>query len=270
MANGKPRSKAKKVCSITLSVLTYIFFAICLVALVLSVTAKRDPDGAVNIWGKQLRVVRSDSMAACDETDVSKYDIKDIPIKSVVFIELVPDEKEARDAWYADLEVGDVLTFKYVYVKQETITHRIVDKIENANGGYTIVLEGDNKSSDADTLTQSIDTSKVDSPNYIIGKVTSQSYPLGLLITAVRSSVGIICIIIIPCVIIAIFEILRIVNVLGEKKRTSEREENERRDAELEEMKRQLEILKKAAEASSPSENTNTEIEKTENTESEN
>ncbi len=243
MSNDKPKTKAQKVIGTILNVLTYLFFAICLIALVLSVTAKRDVDGAVNLWGKQMRVVVSDSMGKCDQTDVSGYEIKDIPIKSMIFIDLIPEDEGEAAEWYADLKVGDVLTFRYAYVQQETITHRITEITPKETGGYIIKLEGDNKASDANTLSQTIDTSLTDSPNYVIGKVTGQSYAIGLLTTAVKSPVGIVCIVIIPCAIIAIFEIFRLVNALTENRRKKERDEQKKRDAEFEEMKRQLEFL---------------------------
>ncbi len=252
MSNDKPKTKPQKIIGIILNALTYIFFAICLVALVFSIAAKRDVDGAVNFGGKQMRIVLSDSMGKCDQTDVSGYEIKDIPVKSMIFIELAPEDEQEKQSWYADLEVGDVVTFRYVYVTQETITHRIISKTENENGGYTIVLEGDNKNSDTNTLTQTIDTSKEDSPNYIIGKVTGKNYLLGVLITAVKSPVGIICIVIIPCVIIAIFEVFRLISALTENRRKKEREEQKKKDDELEELKRQLAALQKADTSAQP------------------
>ncbi len=238
-----PTTKAKKIVGIVLNVIMYIFFAFCIFALVLSVSAKKDADGAVSIFGKQVRIVVSDSMAKCEQTDVSEYKIKDIPVKSMIFIDLVPENEQEAKEWYANLEVGDVLTFRYVYVRQETITHRITKITEKETGGYIIDLEGDNKASDSNTLTQQIDTSLADSPNYVIGKVTGQSYFLGVVITAVKSPVGIVCIVIIPAVIIAIFEIIRLINAITEGKRKKQEEENRRRDEELENMRRQLELL---------------------------
>ncbi len=254
MASDKPKSKAKKISGIILSVLTYVFFAICLVALIFSITAKRDADGAINIFGKQMRVVVSDSMSKCEQTDVSSFAIKDIPIKSMIFIELVPEEAEKEQEWYAGLNKGDVLTFRYLYREQETITHRITNITAKPTGGYIIELKGDNKATEnVDTLEQIIDTTD-NGPNYVIGKVTGQSYALGLLATAVKSPVGIICIIIVPCVVIAFFEIIRLVNVFTENKRKREKEESDKKDAELEEMRKQLELLQQAVGAQTTAE----------------
>ncbi len=252
MTKEESKSKFKKIIGIILNVLTYLFFALCLVALILSVAAKKDADGAVSLWGKQMRVVVSDSMAACPDTDVSDHEIKDIPIRSMIFIDLVPKDAAEAEAWYADLKAGDVLTFRYVYVSQETITHRIIEITPKETGGYMITLEGDNKASDSNTLTQTIDTSLEDSPNYVIGKVTAQNYWLGLLVATVKNPIGIVCIVIIPCVIIAVFEIFRLVGALTENRRKREREEQKKRDEEFEEMKRQLELLQQKQQENTP------------------
>lgn len=243
---AKP-SKIKRILGIIVNVLFVIFFLLCLVGLFLSITAKQNSDGAMELFGYEMRLVVSPSMEKCDETDVSGYEIKDIPVNSLVFIETVPeDEEESRD-WYAALKVGDVLTFRYVYTTQETITHRIVEIEANENGGYTIVLEGDNKNSETGALQQVIDTSQTDSPNYVIGKVTGKSVALGYLITAVQSPWGLIFIVIIPCLIIIVIEIIRIAGVLSQKKKEAAKAEQQKKDEEIEELKRRLAAVESVA-----------------------
>lgn len=230
----------KKVGKIAANILLYVFIAVCLFSVILTISSKKDADGTATIFGVQMRSVLSASMEKCDATDVSGYEIKDIPTGSMVFIEVVPEDPEEAAQWYANLKIGDVLTFKYVYVKQETITHRITGIRQNADGGYTIRLEGDNKNSDSDTLTQTINTSEKNSPNYVIGKVTGQSYLLGLFVKTMKSPVGLICIVIIPSLIIVILEILKIIKLLGADKRKKEQEEKERTANELDELRRRL------------------------------
>ena len=133
-------STVKKIGKIILNVLFYLFIALALFAIVVSVTSKKDSDGAAIVFGYEMRFVQSDSMGACEQTDVSGYKIKSIPVKSMIFVEVVPEDEQAAQEWYSNLRKGDVLTFRYVYVKQETITHRIVeDPVLNERGGYTIV-----------------------------------------------------------------------------------------------------------------------------------
>lgn len=233
----------KKALRITGDVLLYVIVALALFVLIISITAKKDSDGTATVFGKQLRFVQSDSMAECDLTDVSGYEIKSIPVKSCVFIDVVPENEAEKAEWYKKLKVGDVLTFKYVYTKQETITHRIVNIVDNGTGGYVIVLEGDNKNSDSNLLTQTINTSLTDSPNYVIGKVTGQSYFLGLLVYAFKTPVGIICLIIIPCLIIIAFEVMRLIRVFGKERKEKMRVEQERQADEIAELRRQLAAL---------------------------
>lgn len=228
--------KAIKVINIVFTVFLYIFLAFSLFLLVISITSKRDADGAVNLFGAQARIVLSPSMEKCDQTDVSAYEIKDIPVKSMVFIELVPENSDKAQEWYSKLQVGDVLTFRYVYTRQETITHRIT-QIQPTTGGYIITLTGDNKNDDSGVLSQTVDTSLADSPNYIVGKVTGQSVFLGTIVYAIKQPLGIALIIILPCSVIIIYEVIKLVSYLTEGKKKKQQEE-------IEQLKSQLEALK--------------------------
>ncbi len=213
--NGKRVSAVEKTVGIVVHVLLACFFLFCLTGLFLSVMAKQTSDGAIKLFGYEMRLVVSNSMEKSETTDVREYAIQDIPIHSLIFIETVPEGKEK--AWYDALKIGDVLTFRYVYTKQETITHRIVEIKENEQGGYTIVLEGDNKNATTGALQQVIDTSQTNSLNYVIGKVTGKSIVLGYLVTFLQSTWGIIFIVIVPCLIIIFIEISRIIRVIREK-----------------------------------------------------
>lgn len=248
------KKRAGKIVSIILNVLMYAFLALCVFVLIIAVSSKKDVDGAATIFGRQVRLIRSDSMAESEATDVSDFDIKDIPIKTLIFIETVPEDAEEREDWYDDLEVGDVLTFRYVYVSQETITHRIISIEEKETGGYIIQLRGDNASSDTNAGIQTIDTSQTESPNYVIGKVTGTSRFLGLLVYALKTPVGICCIVIVPCVIVIGFEIVRIVGVVNEEKRKKAKEETAKKQDEIDELKQQLAALQAAVGLKQPAE----------------
>ena len=180
-------------------------------------------------------------MEKCDATNTDEFEIKDIPVGSMVYVKVIPADEDDAYAWYSELKIGDVLTFRYVYASQETITHRIVDIEEKDDKtGFIIKLQGDNKNSESGVLTQTIDTSLKNSPNYVIGKVMGQSRLLGLIVTVLKSAVGIICVVILPCLAIVIYEIVKIVKVITHDKRKKTMEENARRDSELEALKRRL------------------------------
>lgn len=234
-----------KILKIAGNVLTYAFMAVCLALVIFSFSFKKTSDDALTIFGMQARIIQSDSMEKSEFTNVSKYDIKSIPVKSLVFIQTVPEDEKDAEKWFNSLKVGDVLTFRYVYNGQVTITHRIV-KIEDKkepSGGRIITLEGDNKTATNNLMQQTLDTSRHFDPtcyNYIIGKVTGQSHFLGLALYAVNTPVGMFCIVVLPCLIIIIMEIVRIVSVFSEEKRKKAEAEKEQKDAEIELLKQQL------------------------------
>ncbi len=231
----------KRAAAVAANVFVYCFLVVCLIGVTLTLAAKKGEDGTATLFGYQMRYVLSPSMEKCDATDVSDFEIKDIPTKSMVFVKVVPDDAEEAKAWYADLEIGDVLTFRYVYVRQETITHRIVDIYEKPEGdGYIITLEGDNKSDGSENLRQVIDTSLKDSPNYVIGKVTGQNYLLGVLVQALKTPVGIVCVIITPALIILFLELFKIFNLFARDKRKKELKIREEQQSEIEQLKRRL------------------------------
>ena len=243
----------KRALTVAANVFIYIFLIVCLICVTLTLTAKKSDDGTSTLFGYQMRYVLSPSMEKCDATydTIKGYDIKDIPTKSMVFVEVIPEEPEAAMKWYEDLEIGDVLTFKYVYVRQETITHRITDKYLKPDGsGYIISLAGDNKDSDSENLTQVIDTSIPESPNYVIGKVVGQNYALGLLVHTLKTPVGMVCIIIVPALIILLVELVKVINLFSSGKRKKEEEIREAQKSEIEELKRRLaeiEAMKKSS-----------------------
>lgn len=202
-------------------IIIYIFLAICVFSVLVTVLSKKDSDGAAEIFGYQMRVVTSDSMAECEHTDVSAYKIKDIPKRSLVFVKMMPQSSAEADAFYRSLQAGDVLTFRYVYTTQITITHRITSITEKDTGGFIIELAGDNKNSKDTQLTQVIDTSVPNNTNYVLGKVVGHSYLLGLVMSVMKQPVGIVLFIILPCFIIILLEVIKIVKVLEEDKRSA-------------------------------------------------
>lgn len=239
----------KKIGSVAANVLLVIFLVLCVFSVMVTLLSKRDADGATTLWGHQMRIIISESMAKCDATDVSDFKIKSIPLRSMIFIELVPEDPQEADEWYADLKEGDVLTFRYYYTSQETITHRIISIQPVASGGYKIELMGDNQLAGTQQGIQTIYTADTDSFNYVLGKVTGQSYPLGFLISLLKEPVGIVLIIIVPCAIIILLQVLKLVSLFTADKKKKQAEEAAKKDSELEELRRRLAQLEQNAPA---------------------
>lgn len=246
---------AKKVANIVLDVVVVIVLLLALFTMIVTVNAKKSKDGTATIFGYQLRFVQSGSMEKCAHTDVSKYKVKSIKVKSCVFIKTAPTDVEKIKEWYKTLKVGDVLTFQYnkndgsaapedYEGDSMVITHRVI-KIEKkeTGDGYIITLKGDYKSSKGNEPAEQVIDTEVDTPattTYIIGKVTGQSYLLGLCVYVLKKPVGIVCVVIVPCLLMIVIQIFRIANVLGEDKKNKRKEEQAHKDDEIEELKRQL------------------------------
>lgn len=241
------KAKLKKIGKIVGNAILYLFLALCIIVVGFTVFGARNEDGAVNVFGYQMRIVTTDSMAPCEATDVSDYEIGSIRRRSVVFIKAVPEDPTEAAAFYESLREYDVLTFRYVYTSQVTITHRLIQKEPNGKGGYILTLVGDNKTEGSHLLTQTIDTSEENAMNYVIGKVTGTSYLLGTVLSVLREPVGIICAIILPCLIIIALEVLKIIGVLNSEKKKKAQAEKEATENELAELRRKLAEYEKGA-----------------------
>lgn len=241
------QEKIKKILRIAGDVLLGLLLVFAAFVLIVTITAKKDTDGTSKVFGYKLYFVKSGSMEKCEYVDVSSYKIKSIPVKSCIFVSAVPEDEAELKEWYKTVKIGDVLTFRYSYDggKQETITHRVV-KIDEKGDGFVFTLRGDNRNSEEGVLDQVIDTTVAENLNYIIGRVTGQSYLLGLLVYAFKQPVGIILLIIVPCMIIIVFQVMRIVKVIGEEKKEKSNEKELKQKSEIEELKRQIEMLKQS------------------------
>ena len=158
--------------------------------------------------------------------------------------------------------MGDVLTFRYVYTSQVTITHRLVQKTPKDTGGYVLTLVGDNKNADTELLTQTIDTAKTNTMNYVIGKVTGSSYLLGVLLSILRRPIGIVLVIIVPCFIIILLEVFKIIGVVTAEKKKREQEEKIAKENELAELRRKLALLEAGSENTDGASSDEREVEK--------
>lgn len=259
----KPKTVLQKILDVALKVIVVIVVIIAVFVLFVTITSKKSPDGAANIFGYQMRTILTGSMEKCkhedpseecDHVDVSKYEIGHLPVDTMIFIELVPEDKDEANEWYKNLKEGDVLTFQYTGMG--VVTHRIIEIEPNSTGGYEIDLMGDNRGDDGTAGVQTIITNNADSANRVIGKVVGQSVFLGKAVTIIRKPVGAIFVILVPCLLIVIVEVVKIIVVLTEDKRAKRKAQNEERKAleektemareDIEELKKQIEQTKLA------------------------
>ena len=169
------------------SAILVILAALSAIAIAITINAPRTEDGASRVFGHELRLVQTNSMRDSGDVDTSNYKIKSFKENTLVATERVPEDEAEAAKWYANIAVGDVLTFRYLYDRETTITHRVTSITPKEDGsGYIIELSGDNKDSDQSQLYQTIDTSMTDSSNYIMGKVVWKSHFFGVLVSGIQ------------------------------------------------------------------------------------
>ena len=208
--------KFGKIAGILFPTLLYTIFILCALGTIFAASLRNRPNDAIRVLGYEARYVLSGSMEKNPSTDVSAYKVKSIKKHSIVFIETPPRKAEKREKWYAALKVGDVMTFYYGYIGGEAITHRIVD-IEEKQDRYILSLKGDNPPKNAESMKQVINASPKDGQNEIVGKVVGKSYLLGLLASTLARPIGIVFLLIAPCLIIVLYETARIISAVKEK-----------------------------------------------------
>lgn len=148
--------------------------------------------------GTEAMVVVSGSM----DGEPRDYDVATIPTGSLVVIRRVPSDP---GAFYDSLELGDVLTFRYVHPvsgERMNVTHRIVG-IEESSGVYTYTLRGDSVADDPTNGSAQVVTS--DSGD-VIGKVVGVSRWLGAAVAFMSTWAGRLCLVVAPCIILILSE----------------------------------------------------------------
>ena len=219
-------TKAKKAISICVNVIIALFLVLAIVALVVTIVYRVKGEDA-ELFGYQFRIVVSGSMEP------------EIPTGSVI---AVRTPAEGDEEFYADLKVGDVLTFYWFNassLENVIVTHRIV-AIEQTENGYSYTMQGDAVENDQQIVTSA--------SGNIIGKVEWDSLALGNILTFLRSAGGIVCCLIVPAAVVICFEAYRIFRLVREGKAEKKKSEAIERDEELERLRRELEELKKEKE----------------------
>ena len=223
----------KKIGAVFIDVLIYTFLVVSILLATLVLITRLSGNETTNLFGYELRTVATNSMEECSTFSVDGYEIKSLPKNTLIIIEKVPLDNEKQEKWYNSLKEGDVLTFSYAYVRQEIITHRITKIIEKKTGGYVIELTGDNRVGSDTPLTQIIDTSLIDTPNYVIGKVVKSSKIIGNLIVSLKNPVTMVFSLILPSLIIIMYQIFKIILTKMEEKIIEKDEEILRLKTEL-------------------------------------
>ena len=128
--------------------------------------------------------------------------VPNIMIKDVVVTKKIPEE---------ELEVGDIITF--ISPDQRfggiSVTHRIIDKIYDEEAGvYKYRTQGD-----ANNVADSVPVPNAN----ILGKVILKIPKLGYIQDILSSKGGLIILVLLPCLVILSYDIMKILKRVGRK-----------------------------------------------------
>ena len=141
--------KENKALKITKLVINIVFYVLIFVLLLFSIANlnKKDDTEVPNLFGSGFTTVESDSMDSTitdsEGNKVLKFE-DSFTKEDIVFLKVVNDKN--REKKLADLEIGDIIAFKYLPEgsnKYVLNTHRIVDIKQDASGEDYYITQGD-------------------------------------------------------------------------------------------------------------------------------
>lgn len=214
------KEQTKKIWNTVLNVVIWVIIAIVLLLAISVVTSIKK--GYSSLFGYAMLGVATDSMKGDEKDSFGKY--------NYIFVKIL-DKDEV-----AELEIGDVITYQIDINgdgKDELNTHRIV----GGSAATGFVTQGDNNSiTDQQAYGYTVSTSE------IVGKYMGFRIPLiGGLSVLVRSSVGFLCVVVIPSFLIvayAVFSLIKSAKVYNSEK--SEEIKASVTDEERERIRRQV------------------------------
>ena len=245
----KKQSKVRKIISIVLDALFISFAAFAVVAIIFRNTTSNNKIGN-SINGYQLRTVETGSMSENNHIDpetYKSYSIKTLPVNSLIRIKEVTEKNAEK--FYEDLKVGDVLTFVYYTsingkLGQYVYTHRLIEKTP-ALDGYKLTLMGDAEQASGGVQTVYTNPATAEqSFSYVIGKVVWMNHPMGEVISFLKARTGILVLVVIPCTLLCLFEIGKIVFYVYKDKKEKKMIKEGATQAELDSNQAEIENLK--------------------------
>ena len=222
----------KKVINISFKVITWIMAAVAVFMMIFTIISVTTVDkNDRSLFGIKLYIVQSDSMSLSENNaDLNvHFDAGDI----VLIKDLDDNERSA-------LKAGDIIAFLSMntYSKGQTVTH-MVREVRTTDDGNVVgyVTYGTNTGVDDETLVE---------PGFVLGKYTGKLPNVGHFFQFMKSTPGYIICILIPFLILILYNILNIIRLFRiyakeqMQKMQAEREEIERNRAENQRMMTEL------------------------------
>lgn len=228
MAGG---GTAKKVFSIAMRVLAWILVALAVAMMVFTVVSVNTFDkNDADIFGFKFYIVKTDSMSKSEKN--AHLDVH-FNAGDLIIVKTPKDLNEAKT-----YVAGDVISFMSQDKESfgETITHMIREVKKDANGkleGY--VTYGTNTGTDDETLV---------TPEYVLGKYQGQLPGVGLFFQFLKSVPGYIICILIPFMLLIIYQGVNCIRLFRRYKKEQMAEMQAERDKIEEERQQAAEMMK--------------------------
>ncbi len=223
-------NKAKKIFGCSVRVLSWVLVAFAIFMMIFTVFTVTAVDrNDRSIFGRKFYIVQTDSMSKSDKN--ADLDVH-FGAGDIVIIK-IPDDPSAMQA-------GDVIAFVSVNSESygETVTHMIREVRYSEHGevlGY--VTYGTNTGVDDGALVE---------PMYVIGKYTGKLAGVGNFFAFVKSTPGYIVCILVPFLLLILYNGVNVIRLFGKYKREQTEEmqaERDKLEAERAENKRMMEEL---------------------------
>ena len=164
-AAGRKKSGAARVLSVVSGIVIAVVLVAAVVALIVAICYRAQGE-TLTVGGMQYRIVLTGSMEGDRE--------ESLRTRSMVGMQVAPEDEAQRQEFFASLQVGDIITFNdwtRTGTQDDPVvnTHRIVE-INETETGFTFTTQGDaNEAPDAQPIGE----------DDVSGKVTWSNYGLG-------------------------------------------------------------------------------------------
>lgn len=201
-------TKVKKVVSIVLNVLVWVFLAFAVLVTILTFASQnaKAKDGVPSIFGKSIVTIQSNSMKTEDKKNSFKQG-------DLIIIEKITGNQAL------ELDVGDVITYRSPIdingdgENGDINTHRIVEKTTDAGGIVWFKTQGDNL--EMCPTPDGYDLRYTDVVGvWEGGKLAG----VGGVVDFLRSSLGFALIIVLPMALFFIYEVYNLIKVIMDRK----------------------------------------------------
>ena len=194
-------SKAKKIITIVLNVLVWIFLVFAILVTIVTFASQNAKDGVPSVFGSSIVSIQSDSMKSDKKESFKDGDL--------ILIEKI-NSNEALE-----LDVGDVITYRAPIdinndgKKGDINTHRIVSKRTDEGGIVWYKTQGDNK-----VMCPNEDDYELRYTDVIGVYNGSKIVVLGGILDFLSSSIGFFIFIVLPMALFFLYEVYNLIKII--------------------------------------------------------